>query len=530
MSGSGPLHTRRDFLRASAACGAHLALLASASPLAARRLFGRARGRVVAQEPWGRIEQVGDGVWALISTPLQDRTTLCNGGIVRGRTGVLVVEAFGQPAGASWLARQARELAGRWPDQVLLTHYHGDHTAGITGFVEDGAPAAPAFRMTEATRGLVRAADSRRPEPPPAARTALLDAATILVPTSPTSIDLGGRTVRVLPRDGHTRSDVTIELDEPNVVFCGDLVWNAMFPNYVDAMPSRLATAVDALVRSTAATYVPGHGPLADDADLRLYVEVIAAVERAARDAHGRGVSAAEAAASFRLPPAAGDWTLFSPRYFETAIGAWLRELQAAERLPILLDPTHAEWAKPAPPVSRVRFETTRGPFVLELTRAWAPHGVDRFYNLVRLGYYDDTRFHRVSAGYIAQFALSGDPAITAAWRGHELPDDPPRSSNTRGTFAFAQKGPDTRLTQVYINLGDNTRNDDEPFSMLGTVVEGMEVLDRLYSGYGEESGSGMRQGRQGPIETGGNEYLDREFPLLDRIVRACVIAPVSSC
>jgi cyclophilin family peptidyl-prolyl cis-trans isomerase len=196
----------------------------------------------------------------------------------------------------------------------------------------------------------------------------------------------------------------------------------------------------------------------------------------------------------------------------------------------VLLDPSHREWSKQAPPVSRIRFETSKGPFVVEVVRAWAPLGADRFYNLARLGFYDDTRFHRVNAGYIAQFGLSGDPAITAAWRGHELPDDPPRSRNDRGTFAFAQKGPNTRLTQIYINLADNTRNNVEPFSVFGTVSEGMDVVDRLYGGYGEESGSGMRQGRQGPIEQGGNVYLDAAFPLLDRILRVCVIAPVRTC
>jgi cyclophilin family peptidyl-prolyl cis-trans isomerase len=195
-------------------------------------------------------------------------------------------------------------------------------------------------------------------------------------------------------------------------------------------------------------------------------------------------------------------------------------------RRSILLDPTHPEWSKPAPPVSRFRFETSKGPFVVEVVRAWAPRGADRFYNLARLGFYHDTRFHRVNAGYIAQFGLSGDPAITAAWRGHALPDDPPRSINERGTFAFAQKGPNTRLTQIYLNLADNSRNNVEPFSVFGHVVEGMDVVDRLYAGYGEASGSGMRQGRQGPIEQGGNAYLDRTYPLLDRIVRACIIAP----
>lgn len=214
-------------------------------------------------------------------------------------------------------------------------------------------------------------------------------------------------------------------------------------------------------------------------------------------------------------------------------VGAWAAGASAQETPAtpaLLLEPSHPEWSRTAPPVSRVRFETSKGVFVLELIREWAPIGVDRFYNLVRLGFYDDARFHRVSPGYIVQFGLNGDPAVTAAWRGQQLANDPPRSDNRRGTFAFAMKGPNTRLTQIYINLGDNSRNDDEPFTMLGTVVEGMEVLDSLYSAYGESSGSGMRQGRQGPIEAGGNAYLDREFPLLDRIVRACVIAPTPSC
>jgi cyclophilin family peptidyl-prolyl cis-trans isomerase len=205
------------------------------------------------------------------------------------------------------------------------------------------------------------------------------------------------------------------------------------------------------------------------------------------------------------------------------------RSISVATRT-LLLDPTHVEWTRPAPAISRIRFETSKGPFIVEVVRAWAPRGADRFYNLARLGFYNDTRVHRVNANYIVQFGLSGDPAITAAWRGHELPDDAPRSVNRRGTFAFAMKGRDTRLTQVYINLADNNRNDAEPFTILGSVVEGMDVVDRMYAGYGERSGSGMRQGRQGPIEQGGNAYLDREFPLLDRIIRACIVAPIVTC
>jgi cyclophilin family peptidyl-prolyl cis-trans isomerase len=198
----------------------------------------------------------------------------------------------------------------------------------------------------------------------------------------------------------------------------------------------------------------------------------------------------------------------------------------ATDRRAILMNPDHAEWKKPAPPVSHLRFETTKGVFVLEVVRANGPIGADRLYNLARLGYYDDARFHRVNPNYIAQFGLNGDSAVNAVWYNHTMPDDPPRSMNRRGTFAFAQKGPNTRTTQIYINLADNSRNDGEPFTVLGTVVEGMSVVDSLYSGYAERSGSGMRQGRQGPLANGGNAYMDREFPLLDKIKRVTVHVP----
>ena len=176
--------------------------------------------------------------------------------------------------------------------------------------------------------------------------------------------------------------------------------------------------------------------------------------------------------------------------------------------------------------MSRITFETTKGSFVLELHREWGPIGADRLYNLARLGYFNDTRFHRVRAGYIAQWGLHGDSAVNAAWKGRYLRDDPPRARNARGTFAFSYEGPGrehTRNTQLYVNLADNGRNDAEPFTVLGTVVGGMAVLDSLYAGYGEESGRGVRQGRQGPLERGGNAYMDRMFPKLDRIRRVTV-------
>ena len=196
------------------------------------------------------------------------------------------------------------------------------------------------------------------------------------------------------------------------------------------------------------------------------------------------------------------------------------------DRGALWLDPSNPEWRTPAPPVSHIRFETTKGVFVVELVREWGPIGADRFYNLARLGYYNDTRLHRVRAD-IAHFGIHGDPAVNAVWSKAELQDDPPRSTNRRGTFALAFPArPNSRTTQIYINKTDNARSDPEAFTVLGTVVEGMDVVDRLYAGYGEESGGGMRQGRQGPLLEGGNRYMDRMYPRLDRILRV-VVTPV---
>ena len=191
-----------------------------------------------------------------------------------------------------------------------------------------------------------------------------------------------------------------------------------------------------------------------------------------------------------------------------------------------LRDPKHPLWSRPSPEVYRVIVETSRGKFVMEVNRALAPRGADRFYHLVETGFYDNSRFFRVIAGRFAQFGIPGDPPVGAVWRNASFPDDPVRASNVRGTFAFAMTGPDARTTQIYINTADQTRQDADGFAPFGKVVEGMDVVDSLYSGYGERSGSGMRAGRQGPLFEGGNVYLDREFPLLDRLVTARITAP----
>lgn len=189
-----------------------------------------------------------------------------------------------------------------------------------------------------------------------------------------------------------------------------------------------------------------------------------------------------------------------------------------------LLNPDDPSWSSPAPDEFVVEFETSKGPFAVEVNRSWAPLGADRFYHLVRSGFFDDSRFFRVREGFIAQFGVAGDPRVASLWRMRSIRDDAVRQSNVRGTLAFAMTGPDTRTTQVYINLADNTRLDAEGFAPFGRVVSGMEVVDRLYPGYGESSGGGMRTGRQDRLFREGNAYLDAEFPELDWLVRARIV------
>jgi len=319
--------SRRSLLTGAASCGGHLLASLKDASAAERVGFARAqKGRVVAEEEFGRLEELADGVWALVSTPLQGRTTLSNGGIVAGSEGVLVIEGFASVEGAQWMAAQARLLAGRGPTHVVLTHYHGDHSAGLAGYRNDGD--LPVVFHTETTRELLAASqrdrDTGGAESP---LTTLVAEALIADVGEPTSVDLGGRVVSIAARGGHTPSDLTVQVDDPRVVFCGDLVWNEMFPNYVDAIPTRLWSACNELLSDERATYVPGHGSLADYGEIRTFLNVIENVGDAAQRAFERGVSAADGAADYALPESLGEWFMFSPRYYEVAFAAWYREL-----------------------------------------------------------------------------------------------------------------------------------------------------------------------------------------------------------
>jgi len=176
-----------------------------------------------------------------------------------------------------------------------------------------------------------------------------------------------------------------------------------------------------------------------------------------------------------------------------------------------------------APDVYRVKFDTTKGPFTVEVHRDWAPRGADRFYELIQGRYYDGLYFFRVIKGFVVQWGISKDPAATAKWNSMTIPDDPVKQSNVRGTITFATSGPNTRSMEPFINLADNGRLDSQGFSPFGKVVEGMDVVDQLYAGYGDgpPQGEGVDQNK---AEAQGNEYIEGRFPKLDKINSARLV------
>jgi len=203
--------------------------------------------------------------------------------------------------------------------------------------------------------------------------------------------------------------------------------------------------------------------------------------------------------------------------------------------LALALSPAFAQAAAPAAPAApaalpnekapdtyTVKLDTSKGTVEIAVTRAWAPNGADRFYNLVKSGYFNDVRFFRVLTGFMAQFGLAADPKLSAAWRQRNIPDDPVTQSNKRGYVTFATAGPNTRTTQIFINYGDNSALDKQGFSPFGVVKTGMDVVDKFFSGYGEGAPNG-----RGPDQTlvtqQGNEYLNRSFPNLDYIKTATI-------
>ena len=201
-----------------------------------------------------------------------------------------------------------------------------------------------------------------------------------------------------------------------------------------------------------------------------------------------------------------------------TLVGCGQESGRAGPNPETLMDPNTPEMTQTAPGQFKVRMETTAGTFVIEVLRAWAPHGADRFYNLVQAGYYDETRFFRVVPNFIVQWGMHGDPEVTAAWRSARIADDPVVESNVRGTVTFAKtSAPNSRTTQLFINLKDNANLDRTGFAPFGRVVEGMEVVDAINPEYGQRPD-------QDKISEQGNEYLVKAFPNLTYTRKATVV------
>ncbi|MEM8884334.1 MAG: MBL fold metallo-hydrolase [Planctomycetota bacterium] len=329
-----PCCSRRNFLGLS--CSGYLAFAWGAAVLGAKQAFAQeasARKRV-AKESWSYIERLSDGLYANISTPFKpgggvDPTTFSNGGIIAGKERVVVIEGFNTTKGAAWQAEAAKEYAGKYPTHVVLTHFHPDHSNGLAGY-QRGAE-SPAIISTAKTRelvievntkveptegGMVRANPLRAPD------------AVLANDAQPVTVDLGGRSVRLVTRRGHTPSDVTIEMDDPRVVFCGDLFFNGLFPFYGHATPTVLRKQVGQLYEEKFDMYVPGHGPVTDAKGLKRYMELLDHVEAAARKAIEAGTPAAEAWKSYVIPESMGTWTKFRPDVYRFGFEAWERELK----------------------------------------------------------------------------------------------------------------------------------------------------------------------------------------------------------
>ena len=193
----------------------------------------------------------------------------------------------------------------------------------------------------------------------------------------------------------------------------------------------------------------------------------------------------------------------------------------AFSQAPDLANP--AALVEQAPAAYKVHFDTSKGPFVIQVNRAWAPHGADRFYNLVKHGFFDNVRFFRVISGFMVQFGINGDPRVSARWREASIPDDTVKQSNKRGMITFATAGPNTRTTQVFINFGDNAALDSQGFAPFGQVVSGMNVVDALNAEYGEGAPRG-RGPEQGKLQMEGNAYLAKSFARMDYVKKATIV------
>lgn len=340
-------HThRRDFLKTcfNSCCGLSATLLLA--PVAARRAYGQVPfGEVIGQRSFARIEKVGDGNWALISTPFDakggvgDRTTLCNGGLIVGKDRILAIDSYRMPAGGQYISEVCKFLTGRLPTHIVHTHFHFDHLGGTQGFFHAGAK--PEVIMTQETRKLAfntYIKTQSDPKDPNFSISSigkwggnLMDASKIIVDeTKDITFDLGGRTVTIMPMSGHTNSDLVIRDDETRVVFGGDLMWDGIFPNFMSSSPSQWRTSVRKIMENEKSIIVPGHGGVvkANSLQTKTYEQLLAEIEQHALVSHKKGLGFKEAANRLTLSDTFGDLRYMRNGFHEIAMEAWYKELK----------------------------------------------------------------------------------------------------------------------------------------------------------------------------------------------------------
>ncbi len=325
---------RRDFLKTSLGCGAYTSLFLAGLSSFDRNAFAKPQTKqVVHTEPFARIEKISDGIWAIISTPQNGPQTMSNGGIIAGKDGVLLIEGFVSAEGAAWQHRMAKELTGKNPTHAVITHYHFDHSNGLSGYMNQGK--GPKIIATQTTRNELISFHKNNIGELEEGESAIHLENKILLPdmiipdgAKSFTLDLGGKVVEFTCRHGHTKSDLTIELIDPAITFCGDLFFNRMFPYYGDATPSILGTTCQSLLNDTNKTIVPGHGPIANKDDIKKYLGLLGHVEEAARKAIKKELSPEQAWQEFSIPKSLGEWSLFRPDVSKFAFMAWEKELK----------------------------------------------------------------------------------------------------------------------------------------------------------------------------------------------------------
>ena len=337
---------RRSFLERcfGTSCGFAATLLMA--PLAARQSYGQeVVGDTVGKRSFGRIEKLGEGVWALVSTPFNakgttgDLSTHSNGGLIVGKDKILAIDSYRTRAGCQFMADACRFLTGRLPTHIVHTHFHFDHLGGTRGFLQQDE--SPEIIMTQKTRQLAFETYLKTQDDPdnPGLKISaiekwggnLTDASLIIEDeTNPMTLDLGGRSVTITPMSGHTASDLVIFDPQSQVTFAGDLIWDGIFPNFMSSSPKQWINSVKQITAPNNQIIVPGHGSICKSKsdNIKKYQILLDEIQTHARTEFGKGTIAVDAAHLFKLPKSVGDFNYFRDGFHEIAMRAWYKELR----------------------------------------------------------------------------------------------------------------------------------------------------------------------------------------------------------